>query len=306
MSEITYISHNNHTYIQLEKEISRLSAAVAVKNQSLSFIHEKLKIRDTRIKELQTKIADEVAVSKRLRGEINTASQSETVWRHNAAVNRGTIDKLNREITDLFRDLSASGITIRELQISLSRKKKGFKDNIKKLNDSCKEEIEFLKVNCASHSDRVRYLEEANSKRVIKNRRLRDEINRLKQDLLIDNRIREKTAEPKTRQSCVCATMDRLFEKVKSLESQLAHVLKTVSVLHNMTESLKSERDRFQVEWKASEKLRIALQVELVEYMKQVGNRSIEGFDPIPCHGIDFWIKTKEKNGEISDENERS
>ncbi len=301
MSEITYISHNNHIYIQLEKEISRLSAAVATKNQSLSFIHEELKIRDTRIKELQTKIADEVAVSKRLRGEI----------------------------TDLNHNLSVSMITICGLQASLSRKKKDFRDNIKKLNDSCdekvkfleenrdslytktryldsyKEEIESLRMNYASHSGRIRYLEKANSKLVTENRQFLDKIDRLKQDLLINNRLKEKTAEPE-QDSLV---NKHLNERVESQAAQLAYVLKTVSVLHNMTESLKRERNRFQAEWRSSEEIRSVLEAELAEYMKQVGNLDLmKRFDPNFCNRIDSWMETKKENREIPEaaKNERS
>ncbi len=340
----------------LVKEISKLLAVVAAKNQSLSFLSEELKVRDTRIEELRTNIATKGRVIRKH-------------LKHHTAVDQSTITKLNREITELRSDLSNSGTHIRELQISLSRKKKGFKDNIKKLNDSCEEKVKFLEENRDNLLSSTRCLEEANFKLIIESRRLRDEIDCLKQDSVVNNRLREKTEKPERN----LAVNKRLNERVESQASQLVWIRGTEvllikrirslkeeldlsnkeikiqkkeltdeirdlneekddlvkewkvseearsslssnlehwedsdDILVERIESLKEERDRFQAEWRASEEARGILEAELAEYMKQVGNSEfMEGFDPIPCHGIDFWIKTKEKNGEISDENER-
>ncbi len=100
-----------------------------------------------------------------------------------------------------------------------------------------------------------------------------------------------------------------LNERIEFLKEDAGFLGNAISSDREFIARLKRERDRFQSEWKASEEARGVLQAELAEYMKQVGNsKFMEGFDPIPCHGIDFWIKTKEKNGEIPEaaKNERS
>ncbi len=323
--------------IQLEKTVCRFLEIIAEKSQSLSVLHERLKERDIRIEELQTKIADEVAASKRLRGEINTTKQSEAIWRHHAVVRGSTMTKLNGEITDLHHNLSVSMITIRGLQASLSRKEKGFKDNIKKLNDSCdekvkfleenrdslytktryldsyKEEIESLRMNYASHSGRIRYLEKANSKLVTENRQFLDKIDRLKQDSAVNNCFSKRVESLANQLAWARKTEGLLINRIRSLKEELDLSDKEMKIqekeMSDEIRDLNEEKDGLRKEWKASEEIRSVLEAELAEYMKQVGNLDLmKRFDPNFCNRIDSWMETKKENGEIPEaaKNERS